>query len=56
MQDSELAPLEWVNLKPTGSAPNARSGHSITGIGRTSIMFGGIDPTQKKNGKIFPNN
>jgi len=28
----------------------------VTGMDRMSIMFGGIDPSHKKNGKIFPNN
>ena len=56
MAESKFNALEWVQLNPTGTCPTARSGHSITGMGRMSIMFGGIDPQTKKNGKIFPNN
>lgn len=56
MLENKLQPLEWVSLNHTGQAPSARSGHTITGVGKFSIMFGGIDQTNKKNGKIFPNN
>lgn len=48
--------LEWIQLNPVGQIPTARSGHTVTGMGRISIMFGGIDPSSKKNGKMFPNN
>lgn len=56
MIESKMSPLEWVQLNPTGTTPGSRSGHTITGMGRMSIMFGGIDPAIKKNGKMFPNN
>lgn len=33
----------WAKLNHTGDQPSARSGHSMTKVGNSYVMFGGID-------------
>jgi len=44
-------------MKQSQQAPSARSGHTIVTVGKTHIMFGGLDyDKDKKKEKICPNN
>jgi len=46
-----------MQLKSVGQTPpTPRSGHSIVTVGKKNILFGGIDNSPKKNGKLYPNN
>lgn len=48
----------WAKLNHTGDEPSARSGHSMTTVGNSYVMFGGIDvPNDAKKDlkKAVPN-
>nr|SYZ35238.1 PtDNAH9b [Paramecium tetraurelia] len=54
-------PLVWVQVKQSGQIPAPRSGHTFVTVGKTHILFGGLDSekkpdAEKKNTKIAPNN
>lgn len=55
MEDEDGPKLEWEKVNAVGELPAARSGHSLTALGNTAYLFGGLSKSRPPapNNELF---